>query len=490
MRLGTDARLLLARALTALRLWLERLAASDGSPVVLLLDDLHWADDASLDALGQLLKDVQGPVLALLGARPALLERRADWGAALARHERLTLPPLDAAQGAALAQSLLQRLGAVPDALATLIEQQSAGNPFYAEELVMLLIDRGVIERGTGDETDWIFHPDRVEAGRLPTTLTAVLQARLDALDGPQRRALQMASVIGPVFWDDALTALDAQGPASLPALQKKALVQPRPVSAIEHTVEEAFDHHLLHQVSYGTVLKPDKRAAHARAAAWLSERVGDRSDEYLAITAQHHERAGQHALAADCYDRAAGKASERYAYKAALQYQDSAEAQWALAGESAPPERFFKAMKCRSTACDALALRDQQAQAIDRLLAAGESQGKPAWVATALADLGCCSTGWGGWTRRRRRPSGAPRWPRPRTRGFLVHCAWGTWPGWRTSGRTSTLHKSTWTLRWCWLCGPESSCVTPLTGFMKCSFCWCKPICTVGATTHRRTGR
>jgi len=398
VRLGTDARLLLARAITALRLWLERLAASDGSPVVLLLDDLHWADDASLDALSQLLKDVNGPVLALLGARPALLERRADWGAALARHERLSLAPLDAAQGAALAQSLLQRLGAVPAALATLIEQQSAGNPFYAEELVMLLIDRGVIERGgnghkrSATETDtdsgWTFHPDRVEAGRLPTTLTAVLQARLDALDGPQRRALQMASVIGPVFWDDALGALDAQGPAALPALQNKALVQPRPVSAIEHTVEEAFDHHLLHQVSYGTVLKPDKRAAHARAAAWLSERVGDRSDEYLAITAQHHERAGQHALAADCYDRAARKASDRSAFKAALQYLDSAEVQFALAGESEPPERFSSRMKNSHFVCDALALRDQQAQAIDRLRAAGESQGEPAWVASALSNL------------------------------------------------------------------------------------------------------
>ena len=400
VRLGTDARLLLARALTALRLWLERLAASDGSPVVLLLDDLHWADDASLDALGQLLKDARGPVLALLGARPALLERRADWGAALPRHERLTLPPLDAAQGAALAHSLLQRLGAVPAALAALIEQQSAGNPFYAEELVMLLIDRGVIERGsssdshtdndtdTDTDTDWIFHPDRVEAGRLPTTLTAVLQARLDALDGPERRALQMASVIGPVFWDDALAALDAHGPAALPALQRKALVQPRPVSAIEHTVEEAFDHHLLHQVTYGTVLKPDKRAAHAHAAAWLSERVGDRSDEYLAITAQHHERAGQHALATECYDRAAVKALDRSAFKAALQYLDSADVQLALAGEGGPSERLFKSMTCRIAACDALALRDQQAQAIDRLLAAGESQGKPAWVAEALGHL------------------------------------------------------------------------------------------------------
>ena len=140
VRLGSDTRLLHDRALAALRLWLERLTASDGSPVVLLLDDLHWADDASLDALSKLLKDLQGPVLALLGARPGLLERRADWGDALPRHERLVLAPLSTAHGAALAQSLLHRLGTVPPALAELIERRAGGNPFYAEELVMLLI--------------------------------------------------------------------------------------------------------------------------------------------------------------------------------------------------------------------------------------------------------------------------------------------------------------------------------------------------------------
>jgi class 3 adenylate cyclase/tetratricopeptide (TPR) repeat protein len=385
VRLGTDARLLVDRALAALGLWLERLADSDGSPVVLLLDDLHWADDASLDALCRLLPTLQAPVLALLGARPALLERRVDWGVGLPRHQALTLQPLDDTQGAVLTQALLQRLGTVPAVLATLVQQHSGGNPFYAEELVMLLIDQGAIERG---DAAWTFHPERMAADRLPTTLTAVLQARIDALDVEQRRALQMASVIGPVFWDDALAALDPHGPAALPALQKKALVHPRPVSTVEHTVEEAFEHHLLHQVSYGTVLKPERREAHARAAAWLSERVGARSDEFLAITAQHHERAGQSAQAAECYERASEKAFDRNAFQAALQYADSADAQQALAGANWPPERFGRGMRRRIQSCDALGLREQQAETIDRLLAEGEAQGRIDWVASALAEV------------------------------------------------------------------------------------------------------
>jgi len=385
VRLGSDAQLLRDRALTALALWFTRLAASDGSPVVLLLDDLHWADDASLDALCQVLPTLQAPVLALLGARPALRERRPEWGTKLPGHQLLTLQPLDAAQGAALTHALLQRLGTVPAALATLVQQQSGGNPFYAEELVMLLIDQGAVERSEGA---WTFHPERMATNRLPTTLTAVLQARIDALAADQRRALQMASVIGPVFWDDALAALDPGGLSALPALQKKALVHAQPVSTVEHTTEEAFEHHLLHQVSYDTVLKPDRREAHARAAAWLTERVGARSDEFLAITAQHHERAGQAAQAADCYERASEKAYLRSASQAALQYADSADAQQALTGSGWPPERYGPAVKRRINICARLGLGDRQAETIHQMLSESEAQGRLDWAASALSEL------------------------------------------------------------------------------------------------------
>ena len=390
-RLGADARLLRDRALVALGLWLARLAASDGSPVVLLLDDLHWADDASLDALVPLLKAASvptqmptpTPLLGLLCARPGLIERRPDWGAGLPRHEHMTLEPLSAAQGAELTQAMLRRLGTVPAVLTDLIEQRAEGNPYFAEELVGMLLDQGVIETR---DADWVFHEERLVQGRLPTTLTGVLQARIDALGADARRALQMASVIGPVFWDEALRALDSRGPAALPMLRRKALVQQRPTSAFEDTVEESFHHHLLHQVSYDTVLKAPRRDAHARAAAWLTERVGERSDEYLAITAEHHERAGQHDLAADWFFRASIKANSRCAFKAVLQYLDRAEAQAALAPTPWPMERVVRAIKRRANACDALALRDAQAKALDRLLALGEAQEQPKWVAEALS--------------------------------------------------------------------------------------------------------
>lgn len=383
-RLGSDAGLLRDRALAALGLWLARLSASDGAPVVLLLDDLHWSDEASLDALAPLLAARQSPLLALLCARPALMERRPAWGEGLPRHQQLTLQPLQGSRRAALTRALLGRLGTVPDRLAELIERQAEGNPFYAEELVKMLLDQRVIE---SDDGHWHFHAARLQPGRLPTTLTGVLQARFDALEPGARHAQQMASVIGPVFWSDALRALDANGPAELPVLQSRAMVLRRPTSAFEGTDELAFHHHLLHQVCYDTVLKPERRAAHARAAAWLTERVGGRGDETTASTAEHHARAGQHALAAEWFVRAAREAHKRSAYRVALQHLDRADAEATMTDEPLAPEHRAEVLNLRQALCDSLSLRDMQAEASRQLLALGEAHDNPAWIAGALSQ-------------------------------------------------------------------------------------------------------
>ena len=213
---------------------------------------------------------------------------------------------------------MLQRLPEASPALRALIEKQAEGNPFYAEELVKMLIDDGVI---LVEGEHWRVLDERLSVARIPGTLTGVLQARLDALSAAERRAVQLASVVGPVFWDDALHALDPNAPAMLRALEQKAMVQARVESAFAGTREEAFQHHLLHQVTYDTVLKADRREAHARTAAWLAARVGDREAEYLAVTAEHYERAGDQVRALDWYERAAAAAEARYANEAAWTY-------------------------------------------------------------------------------------------------------------------------------------------------------------------------
>ena len=197
------------RALHAAAQIFRRASVSHGCPVVLELEDLHWADDGTLDflsRLSQLNRDV--PMLMLSLTRPELFERRADWGRGV--HDRIDLKPLDHGARRQLAGELLKSLQHAPAALRDLVTERAAGNPFYMEELVKMLVDQGAIATAG---TQWTLRPEKLLTTQVPASLTGVLQARLDGLPAPERRALQEASVIGAVFWDQALAALDAKAP-------------------------------------------------------------------------------------------------------------------------------------------------------------------------------------------------------------------------------------------------------------------------------------
>jgi class 3 adenylate cyclase len=248
---GLDPRSLRDQALMALRAYLQALAAQDSCLPVLIVEDLHWADDSSLDLLQHLLAHAaELPLALVMAARPTLLTRRPDWvdpeaaDTADGPGTLMTLGPLPADQSNELVQALLQRLSDVPPRLSELIVGRAEGNPYYMEELVRRLIDDGVID---ATAPAWTVQADRLESLRLPATLVGLLQARLDALPAADRQAARQASVIGHVFWDDALQALDAQAPKALPALEGAAFVKARKTSDFEGTPERQFDHHLLH---------------------------------------------------------------------------------------------------------------------------------------------------------------------------------------------------------------------------------------------------
>jgi len=319
---GLEPRLLRKLAFEALHDYLRGLAA-DGAALAVLLEDLHWADDESLDFFAGLMEGGAAlPLLSVATARPELLERRPAWGQGHAGEARLLLDGLDRANGERLANALLGRVVDDAAALRALLIAQSDGNPFYMEELVRMFLDDGVIVV-EGDA--WRVLPERLRRARVPTTLVGVLQARLDTLPPADRLALQQASIVGHVFWDRALAAIDPQAPSAVPALQRRALIHQRERSAFEDTPEEAFHHHLLQQVTYDTVLKPARRAGHAAAAQWLAERLGDRPAEYLAITGDHYEKAGDLVRALDYFVRAADDAQRRFANQAALEYIERA---------------------------------------------------------------------------------------------------------------------------------------------------------------------
>ncbi len=291
----------------------RRISVQDGVPIVLQLEDLHWADGESLDFLAHLAAvDRDVPILVVASSRPTLFERRAGWCADDV-HRRIDLLPLDRSWSLDLANELLKKIADIPAALRELLTGGSEGNPFYMEELVKMLIDQKAIETGNV----WKVNATRLLVTKVPATLTGVLQARLDSLAAAERNTLQTASVIGQVFWDKALAALDAQSDETLPKLVMRALTVPRSEASSEDLREYAFKHAILHQVTYATVLKRTRKGVHGKLAHWLAAQTGLRANDFLAIAAGHFEEAEDDANAAEFYARAAEQAQQRMAYDA-----------------------------------------------------------------------------------------------------------------------------------------------------------------------------
>jgi class 3 adenylate cyclase/tetratricopeptide (TPR) repeat protein len=281
-----------ALAFEAGALCLRRLGES--RPVVVVLDDLHWSDRGTLDFMCHVLAtNGDTPLLSVLMSRPTSTDAQSGWRVDGVRHALLELKPLDSTFSRELAEILLQRLPEVPAALRSLLTAGAEGNPFYMEELVKMLIDDGVI-RVEADE--WRVLPDKLLEAHVPATLTGVLQARIDALAPRERRALQQAAVVGHVFWDRALAAIDPDALDVLPVLLRKQLVVRRDAPAFDDTSEYAFQHNLLHQVVYDGVLKAPKRQAHASAGAFWSARAAVDSPQGVSpascralVEAQYH---------------------------------------------------------------------------------------------------------------------------------------------------------------------------------------------------------
>lgn len=236
-------------------------------PVVMVFDDLHWADAGTLEFVRELLgASADMPLLCLMTARPVFLDSQPDWVAPQTRHDRLSLKPLDSALSHDLVGALLQRLADAPESLRDIITASAEGNPFYMEELVKMLVDDGVIEvRDDG----WHVAPDKLLRAHVPSTLAGVLQARIDALTLRERTALQQAAIVGHVFWQPALAAIEPAAVELLPALLRKRMIVRHDTTEGEQGLEYAFQHNLLHQATYDGVLKAARHDGHAKAGAY-----------------------------------------------------------------------------------------------------------------------------------------------------------------------------------------------------------------------------
>jgi adenylate cyclase len=267
--IAPDAR---RRRLTAL---VNAAALASTEPVVYVIEDVHWIDDASESMLADFLAVIpRTPVLVLITYRP-------EYRGALTRvpgAQTLALRPLSDAHSSALTAELL---GADPSLreLAVEVAARAAGNPFFAEEMVRDLAERGVLR---GQPGAYRLEGDAADK-TVPATLQAAIGARIDRLGATTKKALNAAAVIGTRFDTDLLTSLI--GAADVVPLIEAELIDQ--VSFSSHA-EYAFRHPLIRTVAYESQLKSDRQQLHLRLAAAI-----EHSDENAALIAEHLEAAG-----------------------------------------------------------------------------------------------------------------------------------------------------------------------------------------------------
>jgi class 3 adenylate cyclase/tetratricopeptide (TPR) repeat protein len=259
-------------------------------PTVLVFEDLHWADQALLAFLEHLTTHVASVPLLILGtARPELFEREPGF-AASAGVNRIGLGPLSPAETARLVAGLLGQSDDRAKAVGEVV-RRCDGNPFYAEQSVRLLSDTTL-------------------DALLPDSVQAVIAARLDTLPAEQKTLLGDAAVVGSVFWDGAVAALEAREPPdlddTLSALLERKLIRRIRESSMEGEREFAFVHALARDVAYAQLPRTSRAVRHVAAAAWLESKARGRVEDLADVLAYHYATALELARAAAQTEQAA----------------------------------------------------------------------------------------------------------------------------------------------------------------------------------------
>jgi class 3 adenylate cyclase/tetratricopeptide (TPR) repeat protein len=338
----------------------ERIAAAIGtllealahqSPTVLVFDDLHWADVASLELLEKVSDLVERQALLVVAVlRP---DKEAQiWSAvdrartSLGSHfQQIALDPLSAEHAQELLGNLL-RIEDLPASVRGLMLQKSDGNPFFLEEVIRALIDSGHIVR---DGQHWRATRDIREVA-IPDTLAGVLSARLDRLPGETKRVTQAAAVIGRLFARRVLGAvctgappgerIDEIGP-HLATLTREELVRER---VRESELDYIFKHALTQEAAYESLLIRRRKQLHRRTGSALEALYPDRLDELAPLLGHHFWLGEDWPRAAEYSLQAGARAGRMYALPEAIEHLDRACKALERSGDS-PPENLFDAI-------------------------------------------------------------------------------------------------------------------------------------------------
>ncbi|HEX5630238.1 MAG TPA: AAA family ATPase [Acidimicrobiia bacterium] len=255
---------------------------ADDGPVLLVIEDVHWAGDALLDVLDYIVRRVEGPLLLLTPSRPEVFDRRPAWHTEESRTRVVTVTPLDPDQARRLAGRLLAE-ARLPVTESDAVAARADGNPFFMEELVRQLALR---------RSDAV-HDHTVE---LPATIQGVIAARIDLLRPRERRVLQAASVMGRIFWPKAVAHLTGLEPGevdvALRRLESLQMVRRNLRSSLGDELEYLFQHSLISETAYGRLARADLARMHGALAEWLERRDPSERREGAERLAYHTARA------------------------------------------------------------------------------------------------------------------------------------------------------------------------------------------------------
>ena len=250
--------------------WAEQLA--DAQPLVLVFEDVHWAEEPLLDLIEHLGRSIHdAPVLILALARPELLDARPTWGGGIRSASAIDLAPLDGSECEQLVEALLSRDG-VEATQRGLVLERAEGNPLFLEEIVHAL------REGRGLKG-------------IPDTLQALIAARIDGLAADEKEALQSAALVGRIFWRGALESLAPELDVAeiLDRLLEREFIVCEERSTISGDLAFRFKHVLIRDVAYGGMSKVRRAKEHQAFAAWVAERA---RDELAEIRAHHLDQA------------------------------------------------------------------------------------------------------------------------------------------------------------------------------------------------------
>lgn len=260
--------------------WLRFFAAmAERHLLILVVEDIHWADDALLDFLEHLAEwAVDVPVLLIAAARPELLSNRPDWGGGIRNAATLTLPPLANNDAAQLLAALLERAVLPAESQQTILEQ-AGGNPLYVTEFVRL-----------AEESNLLDDAGRIGELGLPDSVQAIIGARLDLLGIEEKDLLQAAAVVGKVFWSGAVAALRpaAHSRDAIRELMRRELIRPIRDPSMHGQEEYAFVHALVRDVAYGRLARDDRAHLHQATATWMEAMSGERGVDIAELLAYH----------------------------------------------------------------------------------------------------------------------------------------------------------------------------------------------------------